>query len=218
MTRIKAIAICAAILAISGGASAGAHSLLTGKDIRNGSIAERDLSASVRHKLAQRPLQGAQGPQGATGATGDTGPKGAQGVPGEAGPRGSQGEPGPRGAQGLPGEAGPTGPVGPQGPKGDTGPQGPAGVNRTTEATDKLIHVSAQGTDSVTVECPGTDKAVSGEYWITPGNATNVDVLESHRTGDSDADAAGAWFFKIRTDATPTNPTDLRVNVICIPS
>ena len=54
---------------------------LTGKDLRDGSVQQRDLSASLRARLARvgvaaNGAQGAQGPQGAPGPQGAQGPAG----------------------------------------------------------------------------------------------------------------------------------------------
>lgn len=53
--------------------------LITGKKIKNGSVAQRDLARGVRAKLGRT---GARGPTGPTGAQG---PQGVQGPPGAAG-------------------------------------------------------------------------------------------------------------------------------------
>src|SRR5262249_33247630 len=54
--------------------------LITGKQIRDGSIQVKDLS-----KAARSALKGKSGPRGATGATGLTGATGAQGPKGDPG-------------------------------------------------------------------------------------------------------------------------------------
>ena len=82
--------------------SAVAASLITSKQIKDGSIEVKDLSKKAKKALkgkaavGQRGANGAQGPQGAQGAPG------AQGAQGEAGPKGDKGD------------------------KGDTGPRGPS--------------------------------------------------------------------------------------------
>jgi hypothetical protein len=68
---------------------------VTGKDIKNRSLAMRDLKRSTKVKL--------RGARGATGATGATGPAGAPGLPGLPGLPGVQGLPGLPGLDGLPG-------------------------------------------------------------------------------------------------------------------
>lgn len=78
--RTVVLVLAAAVMLLvsaTGGAVAGR--LITGKQIKDGSIAKRDLAPSAR---------GLQGPQG------EAGP---QGAPGQAGQDGAQGDPGPRG-------------------------------------------------------------------------------------------------------------------------
>ncbi|WP_320671555.1 hypothetical protein [Patulibacter defluvii] len=79
---------------------------ITGKDVRNSSITgadvkSRSLSASDLSLAARKSLRGQTGPAGPAGPAG--GPKGDPGPAGPAGP------------------AGPQGPVGPQGPSGSSG-------------------------------------------------------------------------------------------------
>lgn len=78
--RVLAAFAAGAILASAGTATAAR--LITGKQIKNGTITERDLSASVRAKLAK---VGATGPAGAPGASGAPGAKGDTGATGPAG-------------------------------------------------------------------------------------------------------------------------------------
>ncbi len=66
--------------------AATAAKLLTGRDIKDGTIEMRDLAKPVRAKLATA------GPRGRTGPPGPTGAPGAAGAPGGPGP---QGPPGP---------------------------------------------------------------------------------------------------------------------------
>jgi len=71
--------------------TAGAASLITGKQIKDGTIATKDLSKAVRKQLAT------------TGSAGVTGPQGAQGAPGPAGDNGAPGARGTNGANGTDG-------------------------------------------------------------------------------------------------------------------
>jgi hypothetical protein len=106
-TPFRAAVVAVLALAVMGGATATAAKLLTGKDVRNGSltgadvkdgsIKSRDLAPSLRPRTstpAPGPAgaNGERGAQGATGPQGETGPQGATGPQGERGPRG---EPGP---------------------------------------------------------------------------------------------------------------------------
>jgi hypothetical protein len=73
---------------VASAATAGAASVITSKQIKNGTITSKDLSKAVRRQLAKAGVPGpigAQGLSGATGATGATGAAGATGLPGRAG-------------------------------------------------------------------------------------------------------------------------------------
>ena len=141
-------------LGVSASASGTVRTLLTGRDIKDGSITSadiadgtlklKDLSESARVALAgnagSKGVQGEAGPIGPTGAPGSTGSAGAIGPQGASGPQGPTGPQGPAGATGSQGAAGhdgadgssgtdgTNGATGPQGPQGAAGPQGPQGV------------------------------------------------------------------------------------------
>lgn len=74
-------------------ATAGAAALITGKQIKDGTIQLKDLSAS-----AKKSLRGAQGPRGPQGESGTPGPQGLQGPPGNPGTPGAKGDTGDPGA------------------------------------------------------------------------------------------------------------------------
>lgn len=57
-------------LAVAGAATAGAASLLTGRDIKDGSIQARDLSPAVTARLGKTGRRGPQGPPGPQGPAG----------------------------------------------------------------------------------------------------------------------------------------------------
>lgn len=83
-----AVAFLTLVVAMSG--SAVAASLITSKQIQDGTIQVKDISKKARAQLAVAGPQGPAGPAGAVGATGaqgetgETGARGEQGVPGEA--------------------------------------------------------------------------------------------------------------------------------------
>ena len=80
MRLVKSHAVVAAVaFAIGATASAGAATLITGKQIKDGSIGVKDLSKKLRARLGKPGPAGPQGPQG---------PLGPQGVPGEPAPTG----------------------------------------------------------------------------------------------------------------------------------
>jgi hypothetical protein len=78
------IVVAVVALAVGGVATAGAAKLLTGKDIKDGSLELKDLSKKARAALAAKA-----GPRGATGAAGPAGAAGAAGAAGQNGANGS---------------------------------------------------------------------------------------------------------------------------------
>jgi hypothetical protein len=97
---IAVLGTVALTLMITTGAFA-AKGMLTGSDIKNGSIGTVDLSKSA--KAALKGHQGAQGEKGATGGKGDTGAAGPQGPAGATGATGTTGAQGPKGPAGVSG-------------------------------------------------------------------------------------------------------------------
>ena len=83
ITPAFVIAMLALFIALAGTATAGTAVLITGKQIKNGSIGVVDLSAT-----AKRALKGQRGPQGPPGQQGLSGLQGLQGLQGPAGPAG----------------------------------------------------------------------------------------------------------------------------------
>ncbi len=75
-------------LAIASAGTATAASLITGKQIKDGTISSKDLTRGVRGQLLR------VGPTGDRGDRGDRGPRGEQGVKGD---QGAKGDPGPVG-------------------------------------------------------------------------------------------------------------------------
>lgn len=100
MSRLSAsvaVVTAAALIASVGAGSYAAGSLITSKQIKDGTIKVKDLNSKTVTALkatAGTGLPGATGPAGATGATGPVGPAGAKGdtgaagTPGTTGPRG----------------------------------------------------------------------------------------------------------------------------------
>jgi hypothetical protein len=196
MTRSKTIALVAATAIFAGGTPALATHLITSADVKNGSLAERDLRSSVRSKLnkpsvpgpaGQRGVEGAQGPLGARGATG---PQGEQGEAGRTGAQGPQGIPGTAAEKGDPGDPGAPGtdcagqaPADPArkcpGEKGDKGDDGVSGlhfesISHQGPAADGAVY-------SQTVQCD-EGEAIAGGY--QRGTVGSFDVTDNYVTGD----------------------------------
>ena len=126
--RIKAtpspamVVACIAVVLTMTGSAFAARALITGADIKNGSITRADLSGRT-----VRSVKGKRGPTGPAGRDGFAGPAGPQGSTGPEGPRGPAGPAGPQGQKGTTGDTGRIGPVGPQGEQGPQGNQGDPG-------------------------------------------------------------------------------------------
>jgi len=94
-SRMKVVLVATAILVLGIAATAGAARLLTGKDIKNGSLTGADLrngslgakefSDSALDQLSVRGPAGPNGPAGGAGPKGDTGPQGPKGEKGDPG-------------------------------------------------------------------------------------------------------------------------------------
>src|SRR3954469_12566968 len=101
---VAALAVVFAVVAGTAAAGPAAKKLLTGKDIKDGSIGIVDLSSSTRVGLkGARGPAGPQGDNGVSGAKGDTGAAGPAGPTGATGPTGLTGPQGLQGVQGQPG-------------------------------------------------------------------------------------------------------------------
>jgi hypothetical protein len=77
--------IAAAALAVAAASGAGASSLITGAQIKDGTITARDLSLSLRAQITAPGLRGPQGVPGPMGPQGLQGVSGAPGLPGVPG-------------------------------------------------------------------------------------------------------------------------------------
>lgn len=218
MTRTRTIIVASLCLFAGAGTPAVASKLLTGKDIRDGSLAERDLNAGVRGKLnasrtgpvgatGPRGLEGVQGPQGARGATG---PQGEQGEPGNAGLRGSDGTDGRDGQDGRDGRDSTV-----PGPKGDTGPAGPSGVSGIHPARTAVVQLGDQATQT----CPPGETVISGGYELRPMTQgdplPDVQVVASMPTDDPHGGTAGnTWYVRVKTP----EPIEISIVAYCAPN
>jgi hypothetical protein len=202
-----------AFIATAGTATAA--KVITGRDIRNGSISEKDLSVALRQKLSVQVIEGPRGDAGATGETGAGGPTGSAGAKGDAGaagaagPTGLTGETGGAGAAGLAGATGLTGPVGPAGPAGPpgdpgapgaTGDPGAPGTASVTARFGVEQPTTAGGTQSADANCLPNEVAVGGAGYITgsnPGSAITTSVPRS-------IDGPMGPTLTVQSEGTPT--------------
>jgi Collagen triple helix repeat (20 copies) len=124
------IATLALVFAMSGGAMAARHYLLSSTS----QISPKVLKALKGKPGAAGPA-GAQGAVGAQGPAGAQGPQGAKGDTGPAGAAGAQGDPGPAGREGSPWTAGGMLPSG----KSETGVWGMAGPDEEFEGQGFVV-------------------------------------------------------------------------------
>jgi hypothetical protein len=103
MTYANVAATLALVFAMTGGAVAATHYLIT---------SSKQISPKVLKELKAPGKTGASGPAGSPGAQGPQGLQGPSGAKGTNGTNGTKGEPGPQGTPGLEGETGPEGPEG----------------------------------------------------------------------------------------------------------
>jgi hypothetical protein len=186
---VAALAVVFAVVAGTAAAGPAAKKLLTGKDIKDGSIGIVDLSSSTRVGL--KGSRGPAGPQGSSGA------QGAKGDTGAAGPAGPAGPTGPTGA---------TGPQGPAGPKGDQGAAGLIGAwkgawaSGTAYAVNDVVSFSGASwiskTASNTAHTPGSTAdwelvADKGAQGIQGAKGDKGDKGDTGAQGQ--AGAIGAW-------------------------
>src|SRR5215207_1883051 len=187
----SAMVIACLALSIALGGTASAAVLITGKQVKDGSIAGRDVkNASLgKNKLSATALSSL------TGERGPAGPQGPKGDPGQAGPKGDSGEQGPAGRTGTTGPKGETGPAGPQGPPGPQGPRGISGWEYVTKGAS----ISPGLWGYLVVDCPAGKKALGGG--VTSGGpvVATVSVMESGPAGQ-----ATGWLASVRNNGNVT--------------
>jgi hypothetical protein len=199
-----------AILGITG--TAYGAKLITGLDIRDGSITTVDLSKGTQNSLqgdkgdqGDRGAKGAKGNLGETGAQGSTGANGATGDTGVS-VQGVQGQQGAAstaaGPQGATGPLGPTGTTGTTGTNGSSGPTGPAGADSTVAGP-----AGATGLQGVP-GTPGVDAASGLAYYY------NVTPQTVGADGDVLFDTNGFATTNRFTHAENTSPVTVMTNGI----
>jgi hypothetical protein len=201
ITYANIVATLALLFAMSGGALAASHYLVT---------STKQISPKVLKALKGAPgKSGTPGATGPAGPTGPTGPAGAKGEPGPTGPQGPQGLKGEDGAPGAPGKNGTTGFTAtlPSG-KTETGTWAfanatkgaaslvPVSFTIQLETAPEHIHYvthSEQG--GANAECPGTVEAPSAgksSLCIYEGQLAGGYAEEVAPTGNPGAGISGA--------------------------
>jgi len=103
--HLKLVLVLSGVLLISGGATAGAASLISGSNIQKGSIPMDALSDATQKRInlgvLGSLLRGPKGDKGDPGTNGTNGSNGSDGAKGDKGTHGSDGAKGEKGATGI---------------------------------------------------------------------------------------------------------------------
>ena len=179
---ISLVAVLVGVLAITSGAFAANHYLITSsKQIKAGAVSLSDLSPAARKAL--------KGQMGSTGAAG------AQGLPGSQGPSGDRGAMGPQGANGDNGAAGAPGNDGAPGKDGKPGFSPTAFGPYASDSPDSSICGNDWATDKMDrsyVVYPQVDGSFLVAETFTNGTFTTIagnSPQDSH-CGSSEDDVA----------------------------
>ena len=181
------------------GGTAAAVSLVTGKQIKDGTVRGRDVGngsltgADVADKSLTAAdfggsVQGPAGPQGPVGPTGDSGPQGL------AGPKGDPGQPGSAGPQGPKGDKGDKGDPGSQ---GNAGPQGPAGVSGLQYVVSGVKEVLDEEVGSWWIKCPDGTRAIGGGFSSATTRRGDAHLTESSPSWDG-----GYWNLTVKNESS----------------
>ena len=174
----KTIAACAITALAVGGASATAQSLITSKDIADGTVQNRDIHDGAisysRLTPGLRALVDRAGQPGKDGVNGTDGARGASGVNGKDGAKGEKGDKGDKGDKGEKGDTGATGSQGPQGDPGeDAAAQDVTSLSGDFRATNPSVRMTPDGV----VAGPYADGGAAG-------GSLEYDGLNGHKLGD----------------------------------
>ena len=196
--RLSAALLAVLVLSLGLGGTAAAVTLVTGKQIKDGTVRGRDVGngSLTGADVADRSLS----PADFSGSV--QGPTGPQGPAGPSGPAGSKGDPGPKGDPGQPGREGPQGPQGPQGP---TGPTGPAGVSGLYYAGSDPQVIGPGKVATWNVVCPVGKRVLGGGVSTYANIAYYARVLQ---TAPTYVDGRDGWTVAVRNDGTSADITE----------
>jgi Collagen triple helix repeat (20 copies) len=209
LTFANVVMTLALVFAMSGGAYAAKHYLIT---------STKQISPKVLKQLEGKT--GLGGPKGAAGPAGPAGPAGAAGEKGPGGPEGKQGPAGPKGETGTTGQAGPTGQTG----FTDTLPSGKTEKGAWSFSTSneglvitavsfgiplaKVLSASAVhyvGPEGKVTACPGTaaePKAEPGNLCVYQGAVLGVQIEPSTERANVTIFTPGASLVQLLTETS----------------
>jgi hypothetical protein len=203
MKDVKTVAIAATVAGLMSVSVAGAATLITGANVKNGSLTGLDIKdGSITAKdiaKSARPKDGTNGTNGTIGTNGTNGKDGAKGDGGAAGVTGPQGPQGPTGATGA------TGASGAKGDKGDKGDQGPQGSSGALPDGFAFTNASVKLTSSGVKAGPYTDGGAAGGSLYYEGlNGATLDQVTSliykARYSTSNDSTVGVPYLRVFTN------------------
>jgi hypothetical protein len=218
-----AISLLALFFAVSGpsyaaDAIASAAKLLTGKQIKDGSLTTKDVKDG---SLLANDFKADQLPAGAAGAKGDAG---AAGPKGDAGAQGAQGAQGAKGETGSPGQTGPSG--SPDNPVDGSGSaldadlldgkhaSGFLGYDLLQESSANAALPETGTMGNITVPCPDTYRATGGGFYLTSGQSQYINVYTSVPVGPPPV----GWHIEYIYDAAAVANGTIKGYAICAPA
>jgi len=212
-SRVLAVTAAAGVLVGVGGVGgAVAGDMITGHDVKDGTLGMRDLNNYTQNQIDQggeRGPRGRRGPQGEQGPKGDTGPQGPKGDTGPQGPRGPSGPQGPKGDSGLEGAYYSVAYY----DSGDTG-AGSVATVACKDQSDVAISGGVQtldltGTGDLTHNDPVASSFPGRMDWDGPDNIKNTSDDNQVRP-----DRLDGWIVQFASDKAPTQA---KIWALCIP-
>ncbi len=187
------VALVALFVALGGTATAAV--LITGKQVKDGSLTGADIK---KKSLTRGHFKGPLSP----------GPAGPKGDRGDAGQNGTNGQ---NGAPGAPGQGGTPGTAGMPGRDGTDGRDGTNGTNGTNGATNVIVSSAATGSvgagesQRAFAACPSGQKATGGG--ISPNEATpsGLALLSESRPAKVNGDPVPAGQTPVAWSGVGTN-------------
>ena len=182
--NLTAALLAVLVLSIGLGGTAAAVSLVTGKQIKDGTVRGRDVGNGSLSgaDVADRSLTPADFSGSVQGPAGPQGPAGAPGPTGSPGQRGPAGDPGP------------SGPMGQRGPQGPAGPAGPAGVTDLEYKIGEGVQIAPGLWNTFSVGCSAGKKVLGGGV-STYGNQGSARISVSAPLGNG-----VGWYVSARND------------------
>lgn len=187
-SRVVAVVAAVSVIGVTTTTGAMAAKMITGKDIKNGSVTSADIkndslrSADIKNgslsfkDLNDKAIAKLAGQDGKDGVDGQDG---QDGLPGEKGEQGEQGLPGEKGDTGAQGPAGPAGPAGANGADGQDGVALSASLSEVATITNLGGSFATRATKVGEIELPEAGTYVINGYGFFDTLAANSERTDA---------------------------------------